>query len=304
MTLVEGCVDVLIVLTALEVLGIGDGGVGVLNSGWGVGGIAGGAVALALLRRGRLASGMSAGALLVAAAMIGIGVWPTVAGAVALLVAVGVGYTLVEVASATLLQRLASDEVLGRVFGVLETSYVTALGFGSLLAPALVALAGVRGALIVTGLGVVILVLITRHALAQLEAGIPVPEREYELLRAHGLFAPLPPAIVENLALRLRRVDVPAGGVVVREGEPGDRFYVVDSGSFEVLRDGARVAVCEPGDCFGEIALLRDVPRQATVRALGDGRLVALERDDFLQSIGAHARSTSAAEALVVARGG
>ncbi len=297
--LVEGAVDTLIVVVALEQLDLADAGVGYLNAVWGVGGVLGMVVALGLLHRGRLTIGLTLGCLMIGAplvAMAGIG---TVAAAAIGLFALGIGYALVEIAGETLMQRLASDEVLARVFGVLEGTYMASTGIGAALAPVLVTALGIDGALLAVGLALPALALARRRALARYESGAAIPERPFQLLRGVPLFAPLPVAAVENLTLRLDTVGVRAGEDVIRQGDDGHRFFVIDEGRVEVLVDGTRVREEGPGEFFGEIALLHDVPRTATVRALQDVQLVALDRDEFVASVTGNPRSLSAADAVI-----
>jgi CRP-like cAMP-binding protein len=135
-----------------------------------------------------------------------------------------------------------------------------------------------------------------------MDAAFKPPVEQLKLLRKIAIFAPLPPAEQEHLAHELIPVHVSAGDVVVREGEAGDRFYVVRSGELEVSVDGKPVRRLGPGDHFGEIALLRDVPRTATVEALADVDLYALERDEFIGSVTGHAPSAEAADAVVMQR--
>ena len=162
-----------------------------------------------------------------------------------------------------------------------------------------IALLGIEGALLLAGGTLVAVALVAGRPLARSEATVPVPEREFALLRGLGIFAPLPIATVETLAARLRPVPVAAGDVIVREGEPGDRCYVVCTGEIELdTRKGWR-GTLGAGGFFGEIALLHDTPRTATARAAGPGLLLALERDDFLAAVTGHARTHEAAEALV-----
>jgi CRP-like cAMP-binding protein len=116
------------------------------------------------------------------------------------------------------------------------------------------------------------------------------------------MFAPLPAPTLEALASSLVRVDVPAGQTIFRQGDHGDRFYIVDSGEVEIVIDGEIATVLGPDDYFGEIALLRDIPRTATARARGAAQLYALDRDTFLGAVTGHAASTEAAEGVVVAR--
>jgi MFS family permease len=301
-TLVEGAVDVLVVLVALQLLGLGAAGVGWLNSAWGLGGVAGGAVAVLVLGRGRNARGLLLAALLIGAPLSLLGVLPRTPVALAGLVVLGVGYAVLEVAGLTLVQRLASDAVLARAFGVVEGTYWLTTGLGSLLAPALVATAGLRAALLAAGAALPVVVLARWRAIAVLEARAPVPEREYALLRGLAMFAPLPVARVEDLARHMVAVQAPAGADIVREGAAGDRFYVIAAGEVEVTERGRLRRVEGPGDCFGEIALLRDVPRTATVTARTDVELLALDRAAFLAALTRDRRALSAGHALVSER--
>lgn len=300
--LVQGTVDVLIVIASIELLGLGESGVGWLNSAWGVGGLVGGLVALALLGRGRLASGVGLGCVLAGVPLAVMGIWHEPVAAMALLAAVGVGYAVLESALLTLTQRLAPDDVLARVFGVQETLFVVGSAVGGVVAAALVAAFGIAAALVVTGLVLPALAVLLSARLGRLEAGAAVSERFYSLLRGLPIFAPLPMATIENLAARAESEEHPTGTEIIRQGDDGDRFYVVDEGTLEVVADGRLRASRGAGECVGEIALLRAQPRMATVRATTPVRLVALDRSDFLAGVSAHARSTRAAELLAAER--
>jgi MFS family permease len=297
--LVEGAVDTMTVLVALELLDMTEAGVGFLNAAWGVGGIAGMVVALGMLHRGTLAAGLAVGCLLIGLPLIALAGLPTVAAAAVALLVLGVGYALVEIAGETLAQRLASDEVLARVFGVVESTYTACNGIGAALAPALVALAGIEGALVAIGAALPLVALTRWRVLARYEAGAVIPERPFELLRAVPLFAPLPVASVENLSLRLNPVTLAAGDEIVRQGDAGERFFIVDRGSVEVLVDGEHVREEGPGGFFGEIALLRAVPRTATVRAIGETELLALDSDEFIAGVTGNPRAVNAADAVI-----
>jgi hypothetical protein len=262
----------------------------------------GGAAALGLLGRGRLAAGLSAGCVTAGVSLALIAVWPLPGVAFALLCVLGVGYALIEVAGLTLMQRLAADDVLARAFGVVETSYYVTTGVGSAIAPVVAGALGVKGALVAVGSCLPLLVLARWRALARFEAGHAVPERPFELLRGIPLFAPLPIATVETLALRLQPVAAGAGEVIIREGEAAESFYVIDDGTVEILEDGISRRTEGPGEFFGEIALLRDVPRTATVRATVPTSLFALGRDAFVESVTGHPRSSQAAEDVIDAR--
>lgn len=295
---IDGALDVLVVVAALGFLDVGEAGAGVLNATWGAGCIAGGAVVLALLGRGHLTLSILLGALVLGPAIALIGIADAFAVALAALIVFGVGFTLVDVAAATLLQRLAPDHVLGRVGGISEAMVVTAAAFGSLAAGLLADAISERAAFVVMGVLLPAVVLARRARLAGLEAGAPVAEREYQLLRAHPIFAPLSVAEAERLARALRERRPAAGDVVIAEGEPGHDFYLVAEGSLDVYQQGEHCAVRGPGEGVGEIALLRDAPRMATVRARDGVVLLALDRDSFLQAVASQAPATRAAHRI------
>jgi hypothetical protein len=177
-----------------------------------------------------------------------------------------------------------------------ESGYWLSTGAGAMLAPAVVGLLGARGALAAVGACLALLVALYWRALARFEEHAVVPEREFGALRRLPVFAPLPLTTVENLARRVATLAVPAGEVVVRRGEPGDDFYVVADGRLEVSECDGLPPGLAPGDFFGEIALLRGVPRTATVTARSDAVLYVLDREAFLTGVATHPRSSEAAE--------
>jgi MFS family permease len=300
--LTQAMTDVLLVVAALQVLDIGQGGAGWLSAAWGVGGLAGGAAATTLLGRGRLASGLLAGCLLAGVPLVVIGAWPGTAATLVLLVVLGVGYGLVEVALLTLTQRLAAADVLGRVFGVQETLFVAATAIGSLLAAALVGLLGAEAAIAVTGLVLPVLAVAVRRPLRSCEDAAHVPGEAFRLLRGVHVFAPLPIASIENLAVHAETQRFAAGERIIVEGEAGDRFYVIVDGGVEVSVNGAVRRQEGPGEYFGEIALLRDTTRTATVVATVAVTALTLEREEFLAAVGAHVRSSREVEAVAADR--
>jgi predicted MFS family arabinose efflux permease len=301
-TIVAGALRVLIVVTALDLLDIGNSGLGFLNAAMGVGGILGVVLAFALIGRRRLASDFGFGLVLIGAGLALIGVWPTVLGAIILVAVFGIGNTLVDVSGVTLLQRAVRDEVLGRVFGALQSILVLGLAIGALIVPVLLDLIGTRASLIAVGALLPVLALLLWRRLSVIDARAHVPVERIELLRANPIFAPLPPATIEHLAVKLIPVSVAAGETVFRQGDPGDLFYIVEDGRCEISIDGEKVADAWPGEAFGEIALLRDIPRTATVTAVEDTKLLALERDEFIAAVTGHAPSREAADAVVGAR--
>lgn len=295
LVLFEGAADVLVVILALDLLGLGDGSVGYLNAAWGVGAIVAGAGAAVLHGRGRLAAGLVLGSLIAGAAMALPGAWVVPVAAVAGWFWIGIGYTLVEVAARTLMQRLGSDETLARTLGFLETACFAAMAVGSILAPALVAMLGDSGALIAFGALLPGFALLRWAALRSIEIGAPVDEGRYTLLRAEPIFAPLPVDTLERITHALKPIAAAAGEEIVVQGERGEHFYLIESGSVEVFEDGLHRRTEGAGESFGEIALIRDVPRTATVRANEPTALLALSREQFLSAVTGHRRSAEAA---------
>lgn len=299
-TLVAGALNVLIVVTALQLLELGEEGVGFLNSAVGIGGLLGAMVSAALVGR-RLTTNFLVGIVLWGIPIGLIGVFPDPLPVLLFLALVGLGNTLVDVSAFTLLQRAVPDEVLARVFGAVQGLWVGTLGLGAIVAPLLIAAVDIRGALLITGALLPILAIVLRGRLTQLD-DVPVPERELALLRGIDLFHPLPAPTLESLARALTPVRVKAGEVLFRQGDIGDRYYIVADGEVEIVADDRVVAVTGPGGYFGEIALLRDIPRTATVRAKTDAELLALDRDDFIAAVTGHAASAEAADSVIAAR--
>jgi CRP-like cAMP-binding protein len=129
-----------------------------------------------------------------------------------------------------------------------------------------------------------------------------IAEEPLELLRKIEIFAQLPEQVLERLAAAATSISVAADGVVVSRGEVGNHFYAIAAGKAGVELEDGMTRELGPGEFFGEIALLRDVPRTATVRALTPLRLFALERDDFLTAVTGHAPTLATAENVVMSR--
>jgi MFS family permease len=298
-TFVDGMLNVLIVVIALKLLDTGQSGVGFLNSAVGIGGLFGALAAAALVGRGRQAADFGLGIFVWGVPIALVAIWPNQAFVLVLLAVVGIGNTIVDVSGMTLLQRSAPDDVLARVFGVLESVLLLASGLGAVVAPILLNWLGTRGALVVAGSLLPLVVIPAWPRLNAIDQTAEVPVERLALLRGNPIFAPLPGPTLEQLAEALEDVRATDGEEIVRQGAAGDRFYLVKAGTLQVDVDGRRVQTLGPGESFGEIALLRNVPRTATVRAQGAAELYALDRRDFLGAVTGFAPSLSAAEAVI-----
>ena len=301
-TIVAGAFEVLLVVVAFRFLAAGSSAVGWLNTAVGIGALLGVVAVAALAGRKRLAGDLGLGMLLWGVPLALVAAWANLGFALVCFAVIGLGNTLVDVAGMTLLQRSADDEVLGRVFGVLESLILGTIAVGSLIAPALVSLLGVEGALVAAGAFLPVLLVPMWPVLRRVDDAARVPTEPLALLRAISIFAPLPPTVLERLASSATEVRVPAAAAVFVQGDGGDRFYAIAEGEASVEIDGAATSTLRPGDFFGEIALLRDVPRTATIRAVGDLRLCALERDAFIAAVTGYAPSHAAADSIVAAR--
>jgi MFS family permease len=300
-TLVNGAFGVLIAVSALQLLDLGPGGVGYLNAAVGVGGILGGLVSLALVGHRRLATTFGIAVAGTGAPLILLGGVPTTVAALVAFGLIGFANIICDVSGFTMLQRGTPSDVLARVFGVLHSLFYVTVALGAVLAPVLIHSAGARWTLVAVGALLPILAVLTHASLARLDAA-PVDRERLDLLLKIPIFSPLSPPVLEQLAARLIPVHASAGEEIIRLGDHGDRFYLVESGEVEVLLDDQPPRREGPGSYFGEIALLRDVPRTATVRAATDVELFALDRDHFIPAVTGHAASAEAAESVIGTR--
>jgi MFS family permease len=300
-TLVNGAFGVLITISALELLDLGPGGVGYLNAAVGVGGIVGGVISLALVGHRRLASTFGTAVAGTGAPLLLLGGVPRTAAAVVAFGLIGFANVVCDVSGFTILQRGTPADVLARVFGVLHSLIYGTVALGAVLAPVLIHLIGTRWTLVAVGALLPLLTGLARASLGRLDVE-PGDPRRLQLLLRIPIFSPLSPPVLEQLATRLVPVHAGAGAEIIRRGDHGDRFYVVGSGEVEIHVDGEVPRREGPGSYFGEIALLRDVPRTATVRAATDVELFALDRDHFLPAVTGHAGSAEAADAVIGSR--
>jgi MFS family permease len=297
-TIVAGASAVFLVVMAVDVLGTGPQGVGYLNSVLGVGAVLGGFLAIARATRHRLAQDMTTGVVLWAAPLLLVAAWPSPATVFVAVALLGLANPLVDVNMDTIVQRITPDAVMGRVFGAVEACVISTMALGAFLMPLLLHLWNFRTALVVVGLGVTALALPFLPRMRRLDAKLSAPVG-LGLLQGVPMFVPLTPSTVDGLARKLVRIPVPAGGVVLREGEDSDRFFVIESGLVEVTQERIVLRQEGPGEYFGEIGLLRDVPRTATVTAVEDTVLMALGRDEFLAAVTGQSEAFRAADDIV-----
>jgi MFS family permease len=298
-TFVRGCLNVLIVVAVFRVFE-GDGAdVGYLTAAIGAGGLAGAVGAMALEAR-RLALSFGLALVFWGVPLVLIAPRPDFAAAIVLLAIVGAANSVEDVAVFTLLQRLVPDDILTRVLGVLWGLAMGAVALGSVVAPVLVEAVGPRAAFLAVGSILPLLTLLAYRRLTEIDSAV-APAPELDIIRRVPMFAPLPIATKERVAASLVTVAVSAGEPVITAGATGDRFYIVGSGVLDIDADG-RHGTARSGAYFGEIALLRDVPRTATVTAAEDSVLYALERDDFLAAVTGHPGARAAGREVVEAR--
>ena len=302
-TTVAGAVQVYIVVASVELLGFGNAGVGYLNAAIGVGAFIGALGALSLTGAKRLSPAFLVGLSFWGFPLIALGLWQSAPLSLLLFGLIGVGNAVSSVAGYTLIQRSVPDEVLARVFGVIQMLVMASMGVGAALAPLLISLLDIEGALIATGVVLPVLVVVSWITVSRIDAAAEPPRPdELRVLTSVPIFAPLPGTSLESLATRLVPLRVDPGTVIVREGDAGDRFYIVADGEIEVEQYGRTISELRKGGFFGEIALLRDVPRTATVTAKTNAVLYALDRDDFLSAVTGHPQSAEAAETVMSAR--
>ena len=295
-SILAGAMDVLLLVITLELLDLSPSAGGFMTAARGVGGLVGGLWAASLVGRRNLAMPLRVSLLVfgLAASAMAFSAIPLLTGA--LVVVASAGYVRGETVGAILLQRVVPDEVLARVFGVVEGLHVAAMGIGGALAPLLVAALGIRGGVVAAGLVLPAVVVLIGGRIRSVDRAAKVPERELELLRSIDLFAPLSAQTLEDVAWRLVPVSATAGEVVIREGDAGDRLYVVEDGEVAVSQNGRPLTTLGPGTYFGEIALLHDVPRAATVTAVTHASFLALDRGEFLEALMSHPQSHDAAQ--------
>jgi MFS family permease len=296
-----GALMVFLVVIAVQTLHTGPAGVGFLNTVIGAMTIVGGAVVLSRMKHGHLGSDMTLGVLGWSVPLLVMAAVPSPLTTVVALAVIGLMDPWVNLGLETIPQRIAPEHAISRVYAAVDSSLTGAMALGALVAPWLLGTVGLRSALAIMGVVVTAYAASTwphmRHLDARLTPPVALP-----LLRSLALFAPLQPSVLEAVARKLVEIDVATGAVVVAEGEVSDRFYVIESGEVRVTRAGAVLRTEAAGDFFGEIGLLRDVSRTATVTAVAPTRLYALDRADFLDAVTGQDESLAATEDVVSRR--
>jgi hypothetical protein len=300
-SVVLGALDLLVVILAITVLHRSSGWAGYLQFTFGVGALIAATVSVALVGR-RLGGPILAAALAFSGALAVVAFGLGLPGTMALLVVAGAGHCLLEVATRTLLQRSVPPELIGRVFGVLEGFTMAGLAVGALLVPGLAHLGGSRLAILGVAAVLPLAAAAGGRAVFRLDVGTAVPVVQIALLRSLPLFAELPAPAIEGLAAALRPVELSAGDVLIRQGEPGDAYFAIAAGELDATQDGQWLGRYGRGEGVGEIALLHAVPRTATVIAHTAATVYRLDRDLFLTAVLGHAPTRRQADQIAAVR--
>jgi MFS family permease len=301
-TFVRGVLSVLTVVIALSLFGLGSAGVGWLTAALGAGGVLAGPAAVMLVRGKRVARSFAAGVAgwgvpMILLALTHARYWPYL-----MFGLIGVANVFDDVGVYSALQQVIPSRLMGRALGVRRAVLLLSMGLGSVVAPLLVHAWGARGTLIATGLLAVAVAALSVPSLTAIDRRISAPGPDFALLRQVSFFGPLPFAIVEHLATALQSVSYEPGEVIIQEGEPAERFYMIAEGQARVSRDGSQLRQMGTGESFGEIALLRRVPRTATVTAASRLQARTLAREEFLAAVIGNAASVEGADEVVSTR--
>ena len=296
---VVGSLDLLCVVLAADLLHMGPGGAGFLNASFGAGALFAACITAFLVGRQHLSRTLTMALTLAVLSLAMIGVIPRVVPALLLIAGVGLAGAVFDTTGRTLLQRSAPPEAIAGVFSILESLMDLGLALGAITIRLALAIGGVRAALVAPAVCASVLIAVLWRRVQTIDASATIPQVEIQLLRAIPIFASLPVPSLEGVARQLVPVAVPAHTVVLGEGDVGDRYYAVSDGELTVSQAGSVVGTISHGDGFGEIALIRDVPRQATVTTVTDSLLYALAKEPFLEIVTGHLGALSMARSVV-----
>jgi MFS family permease len=300
-TIVAGASAVFLIEMAVQMTSFGSAGVGYLDSVMGIGALLGGLIAVSRSSIGKLGTDFGVGVIFWALPLLLAAIWPQMWAAFLAVFIIGIANPVVDVNASTILQRKTDDVVMGRVFGALETALIGAMALGSAIMPVMIHFWGLEWSLAVLAILISASVLPAFGRLKTLNEALREPAG-LALLRQVPLFAPLELKSLERVAQQLVRIEVPAGDVLIREGDEGDRFYVIESGQMTASFEGSVLRQMGPGDPFGEIALLRDVPRTATVTADEPTVVLALDRVEFLDAVTGNSEVNNRADDMISKR--
>ncbi len=292
----RGVIDVLMVLFAEARLGGGGGEAGVLGVGAGLGAIGGSVLSAGLIGRARITPYLLASGLLFAAAFYALGGVDVLLVGAAMFLVFGVAESMLRITSSVGMQRLSPDEFRARFFGVGEGLQMASMAIGSLAVSLVVRAVGLSSAMLLIGSAVLLSMVWMTYRFRHLGGDVaPPPDAFIDRLLADPVFEQLPATELSRLAVTVDEQFLHEGDRVIIEGDLGDRYYLVVAGNVEVTRGGAFVRTMGPGQSFGEIALLNNVPRTASVTCTTDVQLYAINRDEFLETMTGHPRSYDAA---------
>ena len=294
---IEGAIDLLVVVLAVQILAIGPGAAGYLSAAFGAGGLLGATVAVLFAGR-RLALPLAAATLIGGLALGALALVSTVLVAVLLLVLVGAARTVQNVAAQTLLQRSTPLDVIVCAFALIESMRDLGMAFSALMVPLLIALGGAKAAFVGMACFALIAVVAAARRIRRIDSEASIPVVEMGMLRNMRMFSALPAAPLETLAREAHYVNVHPGTAIISEGEEGDGYYAITDGAVRVTKGEREIRRLDSGDGFGEIALLHPVRRTATVTATSETTLLRIGREAFLTAMHAHPATSAAAERI------
>jgi len=301
-TFARGVLSVLTVVIALDLFGLGPAGVGLLGAALGAGGILGTPLAVVLVRGKRVARCFCAGVAGWGVPMILLAFTHAPYWAYLLFGAVGVANLIDDVAVYSALQRVIPPRLMGRALGARRAVLLLTAGLGSAVTPPLIHAFGARATLAGVGLLLIATAAGFLPSLKAIDSRLSAPGPQVALLRQVSFLGPLPFATVEHLASVLRSAAYEPGDVIIREGDPGECFYLIAAGRARASKDGRHLSEMGAADSFGEIALLRSIPRTATVTAISRLQAWVLDREEFLAAVTGSPESAESADAVVSAR--